>query len=385
MLTVSQPPIPPTWADVHVGADLVTLLKDGEQAYPAMLAAIAAATETICLETYELRDDSTGMRFLKALMERAGAGVVVLLMFDAWGSDVSEGSLVLLARAGVAVSPFRPWRLTGSLARVLTRHRRRNHRKSLVVDGCIGFTGGMNISDDYAALTEGGAGWRDTHLRIVGPGARALETLFLKTWQRNRGPVFAQGPFRRPPVSESDSLRIVGNGYVRERKLVRRAYEEAFERAKTRIFVTNAYFLPPARLVRTLIDAASRGVRVAVILAATTDVKLVLYAGRSLYPMLLAAGIELYEWRGERVLHAKTAVVDGQWTTVGSTNLDPLSLTKNLEVNAIVIDAELGAATERLFLADLVHCQRITFDSITGYGLIERAFAWLAWRFRLWL
>ncbi len=385
MVPPSQSEFPAIWAEVRVGENLVKLLKDGDQAYPAMLAAIAAATETICLETYILRDDATGNRFLDALCSRARAGVVVLLMFDAWGSDVSGAALNSLREAGVHVSAFRPWRLSGSIARVLARHRRRNHRKSLVVDGSVGFTGGMNVSDDYASVADGGAGWRDTHLGIVGPGARALETLFLETWRRNRGPAFDRSRFRRPAVVESSSLRIVGNGLVRGRKLVRRAYEEAFSLAKDRIFVTNAYFLPPPQLVRTLIGAASRGVRVAVVLAGTTDVKLVLYAARGLYPALLGAGIELYEWSGEHVLHAKTAVVDGRWTTVGSTNLDPLSLTMNLEVNAIVVDREFGAAAERLFIADLVHCRRISFDSLERYGLFERVLSWLAWRVRLWL
>lgn len=385
MPSPSVPPSPPCWAEVQVGGERVTLLKDGEQAYPAMLSAIAAAKETICLETYILRDDATGQRFFEALKERARDGVLVLLMFDAWGSDVSEAALALLREAGVRVSAFRPWRLAGSLARTLSRHRRRNHRKSLVVDGAVGFTGGMNISDDYAAIGDGGSGWRDTHLALVGSGARALEALFLETWRRNGGPGFDERRFRRAEAAVSPLLRIVGNGFVRDRKLVRRAYEEAFAHAKFRIFVTNAYFLPPARLVRLLLSAAGRGVQVAVVLAATTDVKLVLYAARVLYPLLLGAGVELYEWTDARVLHAKTAVVDGRWTTVGSTNLDPLSLTKNLEVNAIVVDSELGAAAERLFWDDLTHCRRITVESLERYNVFERALSWLAWRVRLWL
>jgi cardiolipin synthase len=381
----SVPPVPKPYAERVLGEDAVALLRDGEQAYPAMLAAIAGAERTICFETYILRDDTAGKRFLDALMERARTGVCVLLMFDAWGSRVSDATLEALEASGVTVRPFRPWRFAGSLARSLARHRRRNHRKSLVVDGRVAFTGGMNVSDDYAAVSDGGEGWRDTNLRIEGPSARSLERLFLETWRRNRGPKPDLTRFGDGPVRASPRLRIVGNGFVRESKRVRRAYLEAFAGARERIFITNAYFLPPANVVRQLVAATKRGVRVAVILAATTDVKLVLYAARGLYPVLLRGGIELYEWTDERVLHAKTAVVDGRWTTVGSTNLDPLSLMQNLEVNAIVDDAGFGASAEQLFLEDLGRCRRITVDDVSRYGLLERALSWLAWRLRLWL
>lgn len=377
----------PPFAEVEVGGERVALLRDGEQAYPAMLEAIAAARRTVCLETYILRDDATGQRFFAALSERARAGVLVLLMYDAWGSDVAEASLAKLAEAGVKVSAFRPFRIVRSLSRAVARHGRRNHRKSLVVDGRVGFTGGMNVADDYAPVADGGGGWRDTHLRVSGPSARALEALFRETWRRNRGPGYDATRFEGDPgvLPAAGAVRIVGNGFVRTRKEVRRAYEQAFEAARERIFVTNAYFLPPPSLLRRLFAAAKRGVRVAVVLAATTDVKTVLYAARWLYPRLLYAGIELYEWTDGRVLHAKTAVIDGAWTTVGSTNLDTLSLSRNLEVNAIVVDEALGAAAERLFVDDLAHCRRITFDDLASFGPLERALSWLAWRMRSWL
>lgn len=374
-----------TYAEVIVGEEQVALLRDGEQAYPAMLEAIANAKETIVFETYILREDSTGQMFLAALTERARAGVLVLLMFDAWGSDISESTLDGLRAAGVLVSPFRPWRFTGSWLRSIANHRRRNHRKSLVVDGGVAFTGGMNIADDYAPVEVGGGGWRDTHLRIVGPSARVLEALFLETWRRNRGAHVDRSKFARGKVVASKGIRIVGNGFVRDKKQVRAAYLQAFAGSRERIFVTNAYFLPPPGVVRELVRAARRGVRVVVILAATTDVKLVLHAARWLYPRLLRGGIELHEWAGSRVLHAKTAVVDGRWTTVGSTNLDPLSLMRNLEVNALVESEPFGAAAERMFLEDLASCRHITFEDLRHYGPLTRALSWLAWRFRLWL
>ena len=382
---MNAPPLRLPYAENRLGPNRVALLKDGLQAYPAMLNAIAHARATITLETYILRDDATGLRFIEALRERARAGVEVLVMYDFWGSEVSEANLDAMRADGVKVLAFRPWRYLGSLSRAFARVRRRNHRKSLVVDGTIGFTGGLNISDDYAAVEDGGRGWRDTHLRIMGPDAGALERLFLSTWQQHKGPRYDVKRFERPRQAGCEKLKIVGNDFALDRKGIRRAYEKAFAAANDRIYVTNAYFLPPAKIINALVKAARRGVRIGIILAATTDVKLVLYAARGLYPKLLKHGIDVYEWNSGRVLHAKTAVVDGSCATVGSSNLDPLSLRQNLEVNAIVTEPAFAASLERMFLEDLSNCVRITRQTLKDYGLFERFVSWLAYQVRHWL
>jgi cardiolipin synthase A/B len=374
------------YAEVAVGPNRVALLKDGTQAFPAMCEAIAAAKHTICLETYILRDDATGSHFIELLSERAQSGVLVLLMYDFWGSQVSEVTVRAMAAAGITQLAFRPWRPAGgSLARALVRLSRRNHRKTLVVDGRVGFTGGLNLSDDYAAKAEGGSEWRDTHVRIAGPDAAALERMFLKTWTTHRGPKVDAARFKRPAVAGCEQLRIVGNDFALDRKGIRRAYEAAFSAARDRIFITNAYFLPPAKMVRALVAAARAQVRVAIILAGTTDVKLVLYAARGLYAKLLRAGIEVYEWTDERVLHAKTAVVDGRWATVGSSNLDPLSLRNNLECNAVITEPQFAQAMERLFLEDLAHCERVMPQHLARFGWWSRLASWLALKVRHWL
>ena len=373
------------YAEARVGPNRVSLLRDGYQAYPAMLAAIAGAKSTICLETYIIRDDETGMRFIDALIARARAGVEVLVMYDFWGSEVSDINLAAMRAAGVKLLIFRPWRYLGSFSRAFARVRRRNHRKSLIVDGAVGFTGGLNISNDYAAPEDGGQGWRDTHVQITGPDAVLLERLFLTTWDTHRGPPFDGIRFRRARNAACEKLRVVGNEFALERKGIRRAYEDAFTHAKQRIFITNAYFLPPAKMIKTLVAAAKRGVRVGVILAGTTDVKLVLYAARGLYAKLLKNRIEVYEWTGSRNLHAKTAVVDGKWCTIGSSNLDPLSLRQNLEVNAVIVEPSFGASLEKLFAEDLEQCQRVTIEHVRSFGLFERALSWIAFRLRHWL
>lgn len=366
-----------------VGRDQVWLLKDGAQAFPAMLDAITGAQHTICLETYILQEDGVGQRFISALIERARAGVEVLLTFDAWGSNVGAQTLAELRAAGVKVLVFKPVHFTRTLGRFMARLLRRNHRKSLIVDGQVGFTGGLNLSDDYAAHEDNGQGWRDTHVRLEGPSAGALQQLFLATWSQHRGAPYERARFHAPPPGDG-SVRILGNDFAKDRKDIRRAYVTAITAARSRVFLTHAYFMPPARVLRALMRSARRGVRVAVILAASTDVKLVLWASRALYSRLLKAGVEVYEWTGP-VLHAKTAVVDGRWSTVGSANLDALSLRQNLEVNAVFVDEGMGEAVERLFLDDLTHCERITLARVAEFSPWQRLVSWVAYQWRQWL
>ncbi|MFZ5468084.1 MAG: phospholipase D-like domain-containing protein [Myxococcota bacterium] len=382
----TNPPLPvrAPFAEVDIGPNEVALLRDGAQAYPAMLEAIAAAQATICLQTYILREDTTGRRFAAALCERARAGVEVSLMYDDWGSNVSEPFLFQLRSAGVRTLAFRPVRWTGRMADLLNRLRQRNHRKSLVVDGKVAFTGGLNISDDYAAVEDGGHGWRDTHVRVRGPAAVELERLFLDSWRRHKGAPLDEARYQRPAYAPDRRVRFLGNDFHHDRKDIRRAYLEALTAAKRRIHLTHAYFVPPARLLRELAKAARRGVDVSVILAASTDVKLTLYAARGLYGKLLAAGVRVFEWNG-RVLHAKTAVVDGEWVTVGSTNLDHLSLRRNLEVNALFEDSRLGAHAEDMFNQDLYQCEQVTLEAWRNRPLLEQVLSWLTYRLRSWL
>jgi cardiolipin synthase len=219
----------------------------------------------------------------------------------------------------------------------------------------------------------------------VGPTAQDLERLFLETWARQKGPTYDPTRFVRTRGAACANIKIVGNDFALDKKAIRRAYTEAFSRAASHIFLTHAYFLPPAKLLKALISAARRGVRVAVILAATTDVRIVLYAARGLYPRLLRAGVEVYEWDNGRVLHAKTAVADGLWAIVGSSNLDQLSLWQNLEVNAIVFDGPFAMALEKLFAEDLTQCVRVTRDTVKSWTLFQRAVSWLAFQVRHWL
>lgn len=373
------------FAEVSVGENTIALLKDGAQVYPAMLRAIASARSTICLETYIFRDDTTGRRFIEALKERARAGVETLVMYDDWGSSLAASTVVEMRDAGIRVVAFRPFQWAGSLGRVFAHLSRRNHRKSLIIDGAIAFAGGLNISNEYAAVADGGDGWRDTHVRLCGPVATELESLFLKTWNRNRGVAHYQSHrFERARANHDSRISILSNDFASSRKDIRRAYIAAISKAQHSVLLTNAYFLPPAKIMKVLTAAARRGVRVGIILGAKTDVKLVLWAARGTYRRMLKAGIELYEFN-ERILHAKTGVIDGAWVTVGSSNLDALSLRKNLEVNAFIHDPALGAAMERLFAEDIAVSERMTLESVRRFGFWQRLASWVASHFRQWL
>ncbi len=326
---------------MEVGTHRVTLLRDGEHAYPAMLDAIARAKRYVCLETYILRSDKTGERFANVLIERAKVGVEVSVLYDAWGSSLSVAYVQRMREAGVRMTAFHPLHFNGPRREAFAKMTRRDHKKTLIVDGHVGFTGGINLSDDYAPEEDGGAAWRDTHLCLEGPAALELEYFFLHTWRRGERPALRRAALRLSHGRRADpQVRIVSNDLRHGRTAIRDMYRSAITGAKERIWITNAYFLPTLRLLMNLVRAARSGVDVRIIVAGTTDVTAVLLASRALYQRLLASGARIFEWKG-RVLHAKTAVIDRRWCTVGSSNLDYQSLRHNLEVNAIIEDEAL--------------------------------------------
>jgi cardiolipin synthase A/B len=377
-------PLRTPFAEMTVGAHRVALLKDGGQAFPAMLDAIASARSTICLETYILRADGMGGRFAAALSERARAGVEVNVLYDAWGSSLPGEWLDALEASGVRTVAYHPIRFSGKRREIMGRLERRDHRKALIVDSRVGFTGGINVSDEYAAVEDGGEGWRDTHVRLEGPAAMEMQFFFLDTWRRAGGAPIDEPRYGTDGRRPDPRVSVVSTHQRRMRTAIRDAYLTAIRGAKQRIWITNAYFLPRIRFLRALGDAARRGVDVRVMVAGTTDVPAVLYASREIYERLLRAGVRLYEWEGS-VLHAKTAVVDGRWATVGSSNLDMQSLRQNLEANAILRDTAFAAALERMFVEDMASCREISQERWSRRPVWLRAASWGAYLLRRWL
>ncbi|MFO7155432.1 MAG: cardiolipin synthase ClsB [Pseudomonadota bacterium] len=373
------------YATLRVGEHRLSLLRDGEQAYPSMLEAIASARSHICLETYIFRADRTGRRFARALAERARAGVEVNVIVDAWGSPLPGGFVRRLQRAGVRILHYNPVRLSWRALRTrFARFFRRNHRKVLVVDNRVGFTGGLNIADDYASERDGGQGWRDTHLRIEGPAVAELLYIFRRTWEKEGGPPLDESRYRNEARRPDPKVRVLASDIRRGRRMIKDAFLQAMRQARERIWITSAYFLPTRKMLKALCGAAQRGVDVRVIVAGTTDVIPARYAAQSYYPRLLKSGVRVYEWVGT-VLHAKTALVDRDWATVGSSNLDALSLRKNLEVNAFVEDRAFNEVLARLFEEDLENCVEIEWRWFRYRPLLDRLLSFVLGRLQRWI
>ena len=358
----------------------VDLLIDGDQAFPAMLRAIAAAQHFVHLETYILRDDTVGGLFRDALCERARAGVEVRLMFDAFGAiTLSDSYVNTLHDNRVVLLEYRPlgWRTWG-------RWSRRDHRKILVVDGEVAFTGGLNIADDYAPGDVGGAGWRDTHARITGPVVKQLETMFHTIWHREGG-----APYQAKPIETAESdgtveAIAVGSNHRGKRTAIRRWYLHAIRAARSSVYIANAYFVPDRGLVRGLIAAAKRGVDVHVITSAQSDVKMVQFASESMYGRLMAGGVHIHLWPKTN-MHAKTAVVDRIWSTVGSYNLDYVSLFQNLEVIVAAVDSDLGARAQEMHVKDIERCATLSLSEWRQRPWWRKLVSWLCFKFRRWL
>ncbi len=328
----------------------IDLLRDGAQAYPRMLAAIAGARRFILLETYLFSDDFVGRRFAQALASKAREGVDVRVLFDSLGSRATPRDFFGWMRSqGVRVQAFHPLRpfLQG------LRRRSRNHRKVMIVDGRRAFVGGLNLSKEYESLANGGSGWRDTEIELEGPAAADLARRSLEYWPPVKGrrpaPQILVG---RPPVLEDGSpVMILGSSRLRDRFKISRNLRFAFRQARRRIWIANAYFLPGRALRGELRRAARRGVDVRLLVPRASDVPPAQYASQRLFERYLRWGIRIFEWPGP-MMHAKTAVIDTLWSTVGSYNLDPLSLLHNDELTAVMFNREFGARLESMFEED---------------------------------
>lgn len=348
-----------------VSLNRVTLLHDGEQAFPAMLAAIADAQREVLLEMYWFASDTVGRQFADALAAKAESGVHVRVIYDAVGSIKSDRRMFARLRdAGCEVeeyNPIAPWRARFRVGVVNNR----DHRKLLVVDRQVGFTGGVNLGDEWAPVSAGGEGWRDDTIRIEGPAAEQMREIFDYGWLRIVEPQTVVRRQFRPPVDAGDGkgsrVRVLANHYFRERRAIRQAYLRRIEGARRAVCIANSYFVPDRRIRRALRRAVERGVEVRVIVPGKTDVLAVRHAARKLYGRLLRAGVQLYEWQGS-VLHSKTAVVDGRWCTVGTYNLDSRSLRFNLEVIVAVEDAAVAGAMETRFNEDLSQAHLVSYE-----------------------
>lgn len=367
----------------------VTLLQDGPATYSAMFAAIRNARDHINLETYIIEDDEIGRQFADLLLQQQARGVQVNLIYDSVGGfNTPKAFFERLTQAGIAVLEFNP--VNPLAAKTTWLINNRDHRKLLVVDGRTAFIGGINISSVYssgsiirrsAKVAGPTVAWRDTHIEIVGPVVGELQKLFIQTWEKQRGkPLASKEYFPALKAQGNDIVRAIGSTPDDPYSLIYLTLISAIGNAEKQVYLTNAYFVPDPQLLKSLIAAAARGVDVKLILPSHSDSAIVFHAGRSHYTSLLQGGVKIYERVGE-LLHAKTAVIDGVWSTVGSTNLDWRSFLDNDEVNAVILGREFAQKMQAVFAKDLAASQAINLEHWQRRSLTLRFKEWMA---RLW-
>ncbi len=367
----------------------VTLLQDGPATYAAMFAAIRAARDHINMESYIIDDDEVGQQFAELLLERQRRGVQVNLIYDSVGAiGTPRAYFERLSAGGISVLEFNP--VNPLEVRTSWLINNRDHRKLLIVDGHTAFIGGINISSVYSSGSAGahkvkaganGAPWRDTHVRIEGPVVGELQKLFMDTWRKQRGKPLAEKAYFPALKARGDEIvRVIGSTPDDPYSLIYLTLISAIGNAEKQVYLTNAYFVPDPQLLKALIAAAGRGVDVRLILPSHSDSALVFHAGRSHYSTLLAGGIRLYERTGA-LLHSKTAVIDGVWSTVGSTNLDWRSFLDNDELHAVILGREFARKMQAAFAADLAASEAIDAQRWERRPLSMRVKEWMA---RLW-
>jgi len=335
----------------------VELFRDGGDFFPAMLREFAAATHHICVEFYICRNDRSGTLFAEALIDAAKRGVSVFLMYDYFGSIETPGSYFRqLEDAGVTCHPFnRP-----SFRRGLAWFDRRNHRKFAILDGTRAFLGGMNIGDEYVGFGDSVLHWRDMGIRLEGAAVGQLQNLFVDLWtsETGRAPVILHPRLSSSPAGDADVI-VVSGGPHHNASFIRSSFRMALAGAAKSIRIVTPYFVPGPRIVRSLLRAAKRGVRIQLLLPSISDVPLIKIASRAYLSTLLKAGIEIYERQGT-ILHAKVMLIDSCWATLGSANLDLRSFHRNYEVNVVIDNPEFGRQIDEMFTEDLTRSRRIS-------------------------
>jgi cardiolipin synthase len=361
-----------------------------------MLLDIRAARTRVWLETYIFFDDAAGRAIAEALKDRARAGLEVRLLYDAIGSQESPASLFRsMQDAGVNVHAYHSlwealWRFPS--LRIVNR---RDHRKVLVIDDRIAYFGGMNIVDAasmvLAAQAENlplSAGWRDVHLRLVGPRQAEVADSFERSWRRAHGEPVPRRPrdYRQAVLNTGagESIQFFDSGPGRRYTRAGRLFTRLIRAARSKLSLSMAYFLPVGAVLGALLQAPRRGVTVRVVTPGESDVPLVQHATRHLYDRLLRRRIRVYE-RRVNMLHSKVMIVDDEWSLVGSCNLDPRSLWINLEFLAVIRSQPLARVLNEIVAYEIAHSRRITFRAYRERRWLERLRDRLAWALRWWL
>ncbi len=363
----------------------VRLLQDGSATYQAMFAAIRAATDHIDVESYIIDDDEVGLKFADLLIERQSHGVQVNMIYDSIGAlNTPKTFFDRLTQAGVQVVEFNPINPLDLKKGWVVNNR--DHRKLLVVDGHTAFLGGINISSVYSTGSSvresdppanSAKGWRDTDIRIDGPAVAEFEKLFVETWGKQHGPPLPQRAVVVIAPTGKEIVRAIGSTPDDPYSLIYLTLISAITNAQIQVSLINAYFVPDPQLLKALLDAAARGVDVRLILPSHSDSSSAFYAGRRHFTELLKGGVKIYERQGA-LLHAKTALVDGVWSCVGSSNLDWRSALDNNEINAVILGREFGKQMQAAYATDLAASSQIDLTSWNHRSIAMRTKEWLS-------
>ncbi len=358
-----------------VPGNSLAILNNGDRFYPAMLAAIEHAESSITIEAYIYWAGEIGLTFAQALAAAGQRNVRVKILLDAVGSaSVGKEILQILEKGGCHIAWYNPVRLSH-----LRRINNRTHRKSLIVDGRIGFTGGAGIADHWTGDAQDDKHWRDMQIRVAGPAVRPLQTGFAQNWleatcELVTGPAFYPAPAPAGPLS----LQMIMSSPETGASTVRVMYCLAISAARVSIDIANPYFVPDHVSIDLFRDATKRGVRARVMVAGeSNDTLIARFNSVRLYGALLDAGVELYEYN-RTMMHHKIMIIDGVWATVGTSNFDNRSFSHNEESNVSVLDDGVAAQLTRTFEQDALVCERITIEAWRRRSIGQKAIEMLA-------
>jgi cardiolipin synthase len=351
----------PLMATMATGAWLasgnhVEVMLNGDDTYPRLWQDLRSAKQSISLQLYYGAPGRMADTLQQILVERAKAGVRVRVLYDAFGTvDIPSSHRDALRAGGVVVEAFRPIRLT-----TLHLAQHRSHVRGIVIDSLVGWTGGFGIDDKWFGDGRTNGSWRETNVRFVGPAVRQLQAAFVAAWVEATGVMLTGRATLSPQENGVSAAGLLYTAPTLGSTAAERFFALSIAGARKTLYITNSYFAPERSFIELLAGAARRGVDVRVLTAGPrTDVAIVRNAGRAWYETLLDAGVRVYEWQ-PTTLHAKTFVVDAQWSTIGSMNFDNRSMALNDESTLMILDSTIGEQMNRIFLADLRDAEEMT-------------------------
>ncbi len=351
-----------------VPGNTAELLKNGDEIFPAMTNAIRQAQKTVNLETYIFQPDEAGRQFADAMIEAAQRGVEVRLLIDAWGSKLGDLQ-DRIEKAGIRWRKYRPVRLFS-----FYKVGKRTHRKILVVDGKVAFTGGLGISKRWLGNARNSKEWRDTQVRVTGPVVDQMQAIFAEDWTYTTGEILAGDKFyaKNDGAGGSVQAQAIKASRGDASSLAKMLYYVAIQSAAKSIHIQNAYFLPDRQVRDALVNAVARGADVRVMVPGRNiDLPLIRFASWLHYGDMLKGGVKIYEYR-DTMMHNKTMVVDGVFSTIGSINFDTRSMNRNAEESLAFYERAFAQKMEAMFAEDLKRCDEITYDGFKNRGLAKR-------------